>query len=167
MKKLFALILTVCLLATMSVTAFAAEIDQDTPAPKDGSTSVYFEVDPTYTVTIPATVELQKKVDGDTVTYENDYTITASENLRLRYDEYITVTVSDGFLLNTAEGASLFYEITVGGNKVDNGDVVAVFNTSIAAQSATMHIAADDPDYAGRYEGTLTFTIAVEKVTVS
>ena len=86
MKKLFALILTVCLLATMSVTAFAAEIDQDTPAPKDGSTSVYFEVDPTYTVTIPATVELQKKVDGDTVTYENDYTITASENLRLRYD---------------------------------------------------------------------------------
>ena len=167
MKKLITVLLTLAMVASLSVTAFAAEIDQDTAAPKDGSTSVYFEVDPTYTVTITATVELQKNVDGDTVTYENDYTITASEKLRLRYDEYITVTVSDGFLLNTAEGASLFYEMTVGGNKVDNGDVVAVFNTSIAAQSATMHIAADDPDYAGRYEGTLTFTIAVEKNAVS
>ena len=95
MKKLITVLLALAMVASMSVTAFAVEIDQDTAAPKDGSTSVYFEVDPTYTVTIPATVELQKKVDGDTVTYENDYTITASENLRLRYDEYITVTVSD------------------------------------------------------------------------
>ena len=160
MKKLFALILAVALMATMSTTAFAANTT-------GGSTEVSFNVDPTYTVIIPTTVELNKVGADDAVTYENDYTITASENLRLRYNEYITVTVSDGFLLNTAEGASLFYEMTVGGNKVDNGDVVAVFNTSIAAQSATMHIAADDPDYAGRYEGTLTFTIAVEKVTVS
>ena len=159
MKKLFALILAVALMATMSVTAFAANTE-------GGSTEVSFNVDPTYTITIPANVELNKVDTEGVVTYENDYTITASEKLRLRYDEYITVTVSDGFLLNTAEGASLFYEMTVGGNKVDNGDVVAVFNTSIAAQSATMHIAADDPDYAGRYEGTMTFTIAVEKNAV-
>ena len=51
MKKLFALILTVCLLASMSVTAFAA----NRPV---GETEVSFNVDPTYTVTIPATVLL-------------------------------------------------------------------------------------------------------------
>ena len=55
MKKLFALVLTVCLLASMSVTAFAANTT-------GGETEISFNVDPTYTVTIPATVELQKKV---------------------------------------------------------------------------------------------------------
>ena len=53
MKKLFALILAVSLMATMSVTAFAANTT-------GGSTEVSFNVDPTYTVTIPATVELNK-----------------------------------------------------------------------------------------------------------
>ena len=57
MKKLFALILTVAMLATMSVTAFAANTT-------GGSTEVSFNVDPTYTVTIPATVELNKVEDN-------------------------------------------------------------------------------------------------------
>ena len=61
MKKLFALILTVALLATMSVTAFAAEIGPEANA-SQGSTEVSFNVDPTYTVTSPATVELAKKM---------------------------------------------------------------------------------------------------------
>ena len=51
MKKLFALILAVVMIATMSTTAFASNTT-------GGSTEVSFNVDPTYTVTIPATVEL-------------------------------------------------------------------------------------------------------------
>ena len=51
MKKLFALILAVALMATMSTTAFAANTE-------GGSTEVSFNVDPTYTVTIPAKVEI-------------------------------------------------------------------------------------------------------------
>ena len=45
---------------------------------------------------------------------------------------------------------------------VANGDAVAAFNTSAAEQTATMHIAANDPTYAGRYEDIVTFTIAVK-----
>ena len=74
MKKLFAVILAVALMATMSTTAFAANTT-------GGSTEVSFNVDPTYTVTIPATVELQKVEDNGTVTYENDYTLTAQAGL--------------------------------------------------------------------------------------
>ena len=63
MKKLFALILAVVMIATMSVTAFAANTE-------GGSTELSFNVDPAYTVTIPATVELERQEDNGTVPAE-------------------------------------------------------------------------------------------------
>ena len=160
MKKLLTILLAVAMLATLTLTAFAA-VDQDS-ASKDGSTSVYFEIDPTYTITIPATVELAKVDNDGVVTYENDYTITASENLRLKKYEYVEVTVTTSGVMMTEEGAMLDYDISVGGETVESGDVVAVFETNTAAQTATMHISAEDPAYAGRYEDIVTFTIAVK-----
>lgn len=161
MKKLFALILTVCLLASMSVTAFAAEIGPGANA-SQGSTEVSFNVNPTYTVTIPATVELERQEDNGTVTYENDYTLTAQAGVRLKKGEYIEVTVASNFEMTTTEGATLAYSITAGGNAVGNNGVVAEFETDKAAQSTTIHIAANDPDYAGEYKDTVTFTVAVK-----
>ena len=158
MKKLFAVILTVCLLATMSVTAFAANTT-------GGETEVSFNVDPTYTVTIPATVELNKVDTEGVVTYENDYTLTAQAGVRLKKGEYIEVTVASDFEMTTTEGATLAYAITAGGNAVGTGGVVAEFETDKAAQSTTIHIAANDPDYAGVYKDTVTFTVAVKTVS--
>ena len=155
MKKLFALILTVCLLASMSVTAFAANTT-------GGSTEVSFNVDPTYTVTIPATVELQKVEDNGTVTYENDYTLTAQAGVRLKKGEYIEVTVASDFEMTTTEGATLAYTITAEDAAVATGGVVATFGTDKNAQSTTIHIAANDPDYAGEYKDTVTFTLTVK-----
>ena len=155
MKKLFALILAVVMLATMSVTAFAANTT-------DGSTEVSFNVDPTYTVTIPATVELERQEDNGTVTYENDYTLTAQAGVRLKKGEYIEVTVASDFTMETDEGATLAYAITAGGNDVANNGVVAEFDTDKAEQTATIHIAANDPDYAGEYKDTVTFTLTVK-----
>ena len=158
MKKLFALILAVCLLASMSTTAFAANTT-------GGSTEVSFNVDPTYTVTIPATVALNKAEDNGTVTYENDYTLTAQAGVRLKKGEYIEVTVTSDFTMETDEGAVLAYSITAGGNAVANNGVVAEFDTDKAEQTATIHIAANDPDYAGEYKDTVTFTVAVKTVS--
>ena len=160
MKKLFALILTVCLLATMSVTAFAANTT-------GGSTEVSFNVDPTYTVTIPATVELERQEDNGTVTYENDYTLTAQAGVRLKKGEYIEVTVASEFKMTTAEGATLDYTITAENAAIATGGVVAEFATDKAEQTATIHIAANDPDYAGEYKDTVTFTIAVKDAPVT
>jgi hypothetical protein len=154
-KKLFALILTVCLLATMSVTAFAANTT-------GGSTEVSFNVDPTYTVTIPATVELERQEDNGTVTYENDYTLTAQAGVRLKKGEYIEVTVASDYVMETPQGATLDYTITKDGNALDN-DVVATFTTDKAEQSSTIHIAAGDPDYAGDYSDTVIFTISAQQ----
>ena len=155
MKKLFALILTVAMLMSLSVTAFAANTT-------GGSTEVSFNVDPTYTITIPATVELQKVEDNGTVTYENDYTIEAVAGVRLKKNEYIEVTVASDFEMTTEQGATLDYTITKGGNAVATGGVVAEFETDKNAQSTTIHIAANDPDYAGEYKDTVTFTVAVK-----
>ena len=154
MKKLFALILTVCLLATMSVTAFAA----NRPI---GETEVSFNVDPTYTVTIPATVELQKVEDNGTVTYENDYTLTAEAGVRLKKNEYIEVTVLSDFEMTTQEGATLAYTITKDDAALVDS-IVAEFDTDKLEQTATIHVAAADPDYAGEYKDTVTFTVAVK-----
>ena len=159
MKKIFALILTVCLLATMSTTAFAADTE-------GGSTELSFNVDPTYTITIPATVELAKETAQDgTVTYENDYTIEAVAGVRLKKNEYIEVTVASDSEMTTEQGATLDYTITKGGNAVGTGGVVATFGTDKSAQSTTIHIAAADPDYAGVYKDTVTFTVAVNTVS--
>ena len=155
MKKLFAHILTVCLLASMSTTAFAANTT-------GGETVVSFNVDPTYTVTIPATVELERQEDNGTVTYENDYTLTAQAGLRLKRGEYIEVTVASDFEMTTTEGATLAYSITAGGNAVATGGVVAEFETNKSAQYTTLHITANDPDFAGEYKDTVTFTVAVK-----
>ena len=161
MKKLFALILTVAMLATMSVTAFAAEIGPGANA-SQGSTEVSFNVDPTYTVTIPATVELNKVEDNGVVTYENDYTLTAQAGVRLKKGEYIEVTVASDFEMTTTEGATLAYTITAENAAVANNGVVATFGTDKNAQSTTIHIAANDPDFAGEYKDTVTFTVAVK-----
>ena len=157
MKKLFALILTVCLLASMSVTAFAANTT-------GGSTEISFNVDPTYTITIPATVELNKVEKEGVVTYENDYTVTAEAGVRLKFDEEIVVYIASDFTMETDEWAWLDYEIyDAAGDKVENNGAIAWFETNKNAQSTTIHIAANDPDYAGEYKDTVTFTVSVEK----
>ena len=154
MKKLFALILTVVIIATMSTTAFAANTT-------GGSTEVSFNVDPTYTVIIPATVELNKVGADDAVTYENDYTITAQAGVRLKKGETIVVTVSSDYEMTTTEGATLAYTITKD-NAALVDSIVAVFGTDKAEQSSTIHIAAGDPEYAGEYKDTVTFTLEVK-----
>ena len=155
MKKLFALILAVVMIATMSTTAFAANTE-------GGSTELSFNVDPTYTVTIPATVELERQEDNGTVTYENDYTLTAQAGVRLKKGEYIEVTVASDFEMTTTEGATLDYTITAENAAVANNGVVAEFATDKAEQTATIHIAANDPDFAGEYKDTVTFTLTVK-----
>lgn len=154
MKKIITILLTVAMLATMSVPVFAANTT-------GGSAEIGFAVDPTYIVTIPTTVSLEKNDAEGVITYENDYTLTAEAGMRLKKGEYIEVTVATDNEMTTAEGATLAYTITKDGNALEN-DVVATFTTDKAEQSSTIHIAAGDPDFAGDYKDTVTFTLTVK-----
>ena len=97
-----------------------------------------------------------------TVTYENDYTLTAQAGVRLKKGEYIEVTVASDFEMTTTEGATLAYTITAENAAVANNGVVAEFATDKAEQTATIHIAANDPDFAGEYKDTVIFTLTVK-----
>ena len=155
MKKLFALILTVAMLATLSVTAFAA-VDQDSQDP-NGAMNVTYTVAPTFTVTIPASVTLGE-----------DATISA-ENVVVPKGKQVEVSIAEanGFKATTPEGAELIYTVKNGETAVAEGDIVLAVNPKDGKTGSTTlsFVAPESIQYAGTYTGTVTFTVAVKDVT--
>lgn len=171
MKKFASFVLALAMVAVCAAPAMAegadssvssasstTTIDQGSPF-KKGDTTVQFKIEPAYTVKIPTNVTLDKTGEGAAVTYEKDLELTAS-NVRLEKGKELHITISNanGYIL-TAGNATLDY--TVDGGKPSPTDVVASFTTPTTEKTATLHIKADNPTYAGNYSGTLTFTIKV------
>ena len=148
MKKLFAVILTVAMLATMSVTAFAANT-------AGGEADITTSIAPTYTVTIPADVNVQFNA---TETAFGTIEVTASQ---IHPNKCIKVALTTDNELN---------------NAIDNTKVIPYAikdSTGAAFTSATyltegdktelsIHITANDWNaaYAGEYSDTVTFTVS-------
>lgn len=154
MKKLFALILAITMMATLSVTAFAA--DYDTTG--DKGMTVTYSVEPGYTVTIPTDVT----IDG------NSTTISA-EGVVVEKGQYVSVTLAENndFTVTSGEGATLTYTVTKGNQPVSaGGEILAVNPADGKTGTATIIFNIDEStiQYAGTYTGTATFTIAVKDV---
>ena len=161
MKKLLAIAIALALVLSLSVTAMATD-NELTPAESPyKDTEVTFSVAPTYTVTIPATIELSKADDG---TYQKIATIQA-ENVRLEEGENLQVTITGDFMLSNGSSYQLPYTVKAGNSVITSGGVVATFTTSTTAQSSTLSFAAANPQYAGVYSDTVTFTISIVDVT--
>ncbi|MEG1887408.1 MAG: hypothetical protein RR177_04710, partial [Oscillospiraceae bacterium] len=111
MKKIISVVLAAMLLMTMSLTAFAAEINADSPQ-KTASTSVTFAVEPTYSVTIPSTISLAKQTDK---TYAGSGTISTSA-VRLAFGETIGVFIQSDFEMATSQGSKQGYTVTLDGS---------------------------------------------------
>ena len=146
MKKLLAIILAALMIAACSVTAFAAD-----------TTTVTYEVQPTYTVSIPAAVTLS---DAD-VTAD----ITASDVV-IENGSQITVKLTaasntaSGSTFNAKNGDSTVAYTITADSAVAVGDTVATFT---ADGSKTLTFSAADKSattIAGEHTETLTFTIS-------
>ena len=147
MKKLLAIVLAALMIAACSVTAFAE------------TTNVSYNVDPSYTVSIPAAVTL-----GDSAV-EAD--ITASDVI-LEGGKKIAVNLTSasntasGSTFNAKNGDSTVTYTITGDKAIAVGDTVATFT---ANGSKTLTFSAADKSaatVAGSHTETLTFTVSVE-----
>ena len=163
MKKLLSFTITLTMALSVSLTALAADINQDTQD-KNGTTNVNFNIDPTYTVNIPATVTLTK--DSSTGNYKQDAKITAKD-VRLEEGKNIKVKFISDFKLTTGAVNTTYelpYTVKVEDNSqvISSGDVVSTFTTNIDEQTSILHFEANNPTYAGNYSDIVTFNISVE-----
>lgn len=117
-------------------------------------TNVSFSVEPTFTVTVPASVSL-----GESATIE-------AENVVVPKGKEVVVSLSDAndFKVTSAEGAELTYTVKSGGNEILEGDNVLIVNprNSSLGESTLEFEAPDEYVYSGNYTGTVTFTVAVK-----
>lgn len=122
--------------------------------------TVEFVSAPTYTVTIPATVEL-----GETAEIK-------AENVVVEKGSQVEVKLTDtseannSFKLKSNEGAELAYTVNNGTNNISIGDTVLAVNPDDTSTGAATLIftQSGEAEFAGDYSGTVTFTISVESV---
>ena len=122
-------------------------------------TTVTYQVDPIYTVTIPATVTL-----GETATIK-------AENVVVAKGKQVEVSIADanGFKATTPEGAELTYTVKNGETAIAEGDTVLAVNPKDGKTGETTlsFVAPETIQYAGTYTGTVTFTVAVKDAPVA
>ena len=124
------------------------------PARKLTITAQYTNA-PSYTVTIPASVEL-----GNTAKIQ-------AENVNVVSGSQLVVRLSNanGLKLTTPEGAGQLYTIKNGENSIQENDAVLTVVGGTADNSGTvsLNFAPDgEPKYAGVYTGTVMFSVSVE-----
>ena len=150
MKKLFALILTVAMLATMSVTAFAANT-------AGGEADITTSIAPTYTVTIPADVNVAFNAT------ETAFGAIEVEASQIHPDKCIKVAIVTDKELNNAIDNTKVIPYAV---KDSEGAAFtsATYLTEGDKTELSIHITASDWNaaYAGDYSDTVTFTVSYE-----
>jgi len=164
MKKVLAIVLSLVMVLSLGTAAFAAEqtITQAS-VPQTGSATAWYEMEVAYVVTYPDDIEVA--ANGDTAT-EYDFTITGA---KLVIDKTLNVTVAstNSWKLVYEEDADVKYDYTLtmaGDCTGTNGSIDLEYvagdadNQAIATLSAELN---GDVEYVGRYEDTLTFTVAI------
>ena len=117
------------------------------------STTVTYQVDPTFTVTIPATVTL-----GETATIKAENVVVPKGKL-----VEVALTNANSFTVATPQGAELGYTVKNGETTVNEGETVLAVNPKDGKTGETTltFTTPETVKFAGDYTGTVTFTIAV------
>lgn len=155
MKKIPAGVLTVALCLSMTVPAFATEIDQDT-TPQEGTTTLSASKAATYVVAIPEKAEIVFDTEVNPIG-EIEY-----KEGNLEPDAYVTVTLSEQTPLanNVDDSDTIPYEIQSGGADFES----VIYDESTEAGTKTplsVNITKEAWEAArsGNYTASLTFMI--------
>ena len=152
MKKLLAIILAAVMIAACSVTAFAE------------TTNVSYNVDPSYTVSIPAAVTLgDSAVEADITASD----VIMEDGKQILVELTSASNTASGSTFNAKNGDSTVTYTITGDEAIAVGDTVATFT---ANGSKTLTFSAADKSaatVAGAHTETLTFTVKVESAAVA
>jgi len=150
MKKVLTFALAVMLVMSLSVTAFAANTT-------GGDADITTSIAPTYTVTIPADVNVQFNAT------ETAFGAIEVEVAQIHPDKCIKVALaSDGKLENSIDATKVIpYAIK---DSTGAAFTSATYLTEGDKTELSIHITADDWNaaYAGEYSDTVTFTVSYE-----
>lgn len=170
MKKFVTLLLTAALAITAATTAFATETTaQIKPGTNSKEIDVTYTVNPSYTVTIPATIALSSQTNG---TAEGTATVSAT-NVTVPYGQSVKVALSTDFHValtnvNATPVPTLKYEVHKGNDVVPNDGIVlevAPNATDKKGEETLTFAIVGDIMYSGTYTGTVTFTVSVGNKT--
>ena len=150
MKKVLTFALAVMLVMSLSVTAFAANTT-------GGEADITTSIAPTYTVTIPADVNVQFNAT------ETAFGAIEVEAAQIHPDKCIKVELtSDGKLENSIDATKVIpYAIK---DSTGAAFTSATYLTEGDKTELSIHITASDWNaaYAGEYSDTVTFTVSYE-----
>lgn len=153
MKKILAALLSISMVASVSVTAFAAEITQDSD-PKTATAEITTSIAPTYTVTIPADVTVE--FNAETTDF-GEIKVTSAQ---IDPDKCIKVALTyDGELNNAVDETKVIpYTVTAGNTAFTSETYLATGDST----ELTINITQDDWNkaYAGNYSDTVTFEVS-------
>lgn len=154
MKKSLAFVLMIGLTLFLPTTAFASEIIG--PGTKTGSTTITYNVDPAYSVTIPTDikVEFNKQIT-------NFGTVELSK-AQIEPSKCVKVTLNaSGTLKNTDDSNKTIPYAIKSGNTAFSSET---YLTAGDKTELAIHIepSAWDAAFAGKYSDTVTFTISYE-----
>ena len=152
MKKLLAIVLAALMIAACSVTAFAE------------TTNVSYNVDPSYTVAIPASVTLS---DADVTADVTASDVILESGKKIKVELTSASNTASGSTFNAKNGDSTVTYTITGDKAIAVGDTVATFT---ANGSKTLTFSAADKSaatVAGAHTETLTFTVKVESAAVA
>jgi len=155
MKKIITCILAFAIVAMMSMTAFAVEIDQDSVR-NTADAVITTKIEPSYTVTIPADIQVPFRAK------ETEFGAISIESARIHPDKCIKVMLNaSGFLKNETDASKVIPYV------VKSGEEIFSSATYLAAGDKTMltiHIKEEawNKAFAGSYKDTVTFTVSYE-----
>ena len=126
---------------------------------KGGSTDVSADVDPTYTIIIPATVDFGTLIKN-TGTVSMPFNVTAS-GLLLEAGAHVDVTVGSDFTMSDGGGSLSYglFKTASGGTALTNNAQFASFYAAGGTQYGRAEVNTADIDNAGDFEDTMVFTI--------